>query len=72
MATRLTHKHGSALLGAGLAPYTVQHYRYRFWAVYCGHELVAVTVYRKGAAEVARRLNALPAARDVEEARHAG
>lgn len=52
--------------------YTVQHYRYRFWAVYCGPELVAVTVYKRGAAEVARRLNALSATRNVEEVRHAG
>ena len=52
--------------------YHVQHYRYRFWAVYCGHELVAVTVYRKGAAEVARRLNAFPTAHGVKEAHHAG
>ncbi len=53
--------------------YHVQHYRYRFWAVYCGHELVAVTVYRKGAAEVARRLNALTltATRNDKESRHA-
>ena len=53
--------------------YHVQHYRYRFWAVYCGHELVAVTVYRKGAAEVARLLDALTLAvtHKTEESRHA-
>jgi hypothetical protein len=31
----------------------------RFWAVYDGDELVAVTVYRRGAREVLRRLQAL-------------
>ncbi|MBM4040658.1 MAG: hypothetical protein FJ290_19300 [Planctomycetes bacterium] len=72
MASRLSHPHSVGNVGEGLAPYTIGHYRYRFWAVYCGHELVAVTVYRKGAAEVARRLNALPAAHGVKEARHAG
>ena len=51
--------------------YTVKHYRYRFWAVYCGHELVAVTVYKRGAVEVARRLNALAAAASTKESRHA-
>lgn len=34
--------------------------RTRFWAVYVDHELVAVVVYRKGAAEIARRLAAQP------------
>lgn len=29
----------------------------RFFAVYAGEELVCVCVYRKGAAEVIRRLN---------------
>ena len=52
--------------------YTIRPFKYRFWAVYCGQELVAVTVYRKGAAEVARRRNALSATRNVEEVRHAG
>ena len=51
--------------------YTIRHYRYRFWAVYRDRELVCVTVYKRGAAEVARRLNALPATRNVEESRHA-
>ena len=39
--------------------YYVKPYKYRFFAVYLGHELICVTVYRKGAQEVARRLNAL-------------
>ena len=72
MATGLALAQGALTLGEGLAAYTVRHYRYRFWAVYCGIELVAVTVYRKGAAEVARRLNAFSANRDGKEARHAG
>ena len=29
----------------------------RFWAVYEGEELVCITVYKKGAMEVMRRLN---------------
>ncbi len=28
----------------------------RFWAVWCGVDLVCVCVYKRGAAEVARRL----------------
>ena len=52
--------------------YTIRPYKYRFWAVMCGPQLVAVTVYRKGAAEVARRLNALTATRNSEESRHVG
>ena len=51
--------------------YYVKPYRYRFFAVWCGQELVCVTVYRKGAVEVARRLNAL-AASCVKESRNAG
>ena len=34
----------------------------RFWALYDGHELVVVTVYRRGAREVQRRLAAQPRA----------
>ena len=52
--------------------YSIRHFKYRFWAVYLGPTLIAVTVYRKGAAEVARRLNALTATRNVEESRHVG
>jgi hypothetical protein len=37
--------------------YRVDHYPYsRFWAVYDGTDLVAVTVYRKGAAAITARL----------------
>lgn len=28
----------------------------RYWALYDGSELIAVTIYRKGAMEIARRL----------------
>ena len=51
--------------------YTIRKYRWRFWAVYCNGELVCVTVYRKGAEEVARRLNALRA-RSMEGSRNVG
>ena len=34
----------------------------RHWALYDGHELVVVTVYRRGAREVQRRLAAQPRA----------
>ena len=34
----------------------------RFWALYDGQELVAVTVYKRGAQEVQRRLAAQPPA----------
>ena len=50
--------------------YTVRRYKWRFWAVYCGPALVCVTVYRKGADEVARRLNTL-SARSMEGSRNA-
>jgi len=41
------------------SPYRIDHYPYsRFWAVYAGAELVAVTVYRKGAREITARLEA--------------
>jgi hypothetical protein len=34
----------------------------RFWALYDGQDLVAVTVYKRGAQEVRRRLEARPLA----------
>jgi hypothetical protein len=34
----------------------------RHWALYDGQELVAVTVYKRGAQEILRRLAAAPAA----------
>jgi len=37
--------------------FRVEKYGYRNFAVYEGEELVAVTVYRRGAQEVVRRLN---------------
>jgi len=41
------------------SPFRISRYRYsRFWAVYDGDDLVAVTVYRRGAEEVRRRLQA--------------
>ena len=50
--------------------YTIRKFKWRFWAVYCGRQLVCVTVYRKGADEVARRLNAL-SARSMGDPRNA-
>ena len=39
-------------------PYTIKRYpNSRFWAVYIDQTLVCVTVYKKGAMEVARLLN---------------
>jgi hypothetical protein len=41
------------------SPFRISHYpNSRFWAVYDGDDLVAVTVYRRGAEEVRRRLQA--------------
>ena len=41
----------------------IEHYKNtRHWALYDGAELVAVTVYRRGAQEVRRRLEARPPA----------
>ena len=37
--------------------FRAEHYTYRHFAVYDADRLVVVTVYRKGAVEVARRLN---------------
>jgi hypothetical protein len=38
---------------------TITRYRHgRFWALYDGHDLVVVTVYKRGALEVLRRLQA--------------
>src|SRR5712671_250463 len=38
------------------SPFRISHYpNSRFWAVYDGDDLVAVTVYRRGAEEVRRR-----------------
>ena len=36
---------------------TVTKYGYRYWAVYIGEELLAVTVYKKGAMAVANVLS---------------
>ena len=48
---------GGRLAGAG--PYTAQRYGFgRHWCVMHGADLVAVVAYRKGAAELLRRLNA--------------
>lgn len=35
----------------------IRNYGNRYWAVYDGESLVCVTVYKKGAQEVIRRLN---------------
>jgi hypothetical protein len=38
----------------------IEHYgKSRYWAVYDGKELVVVTLYKRGAQEVLRRLQAL-------------
>ena len=47
--------------------FRVEKYGYRYFAVYEGEELVAVTVYRCGAREVARRLNEQASDRFVRE-----
>ena len=39
---------------------TITRYGSRNWAVYMNNELVAVTLYRKGARRVAELLSALP------------
>lgn len=39
---------------------TIERYGRRFWALYDNHDLVCVTVYKRGAVEVARRLGAAP------------
>jgi len=37
----------------------IEHYgKSRYWAVYDGHEFVVVTLYKRGAQEVLRRLQA--------------
>ena len=44
------------------SPFRISHYPYsRFWAVYDGNDLVAVTVYKRGAEEVRRRLQTVAA-----------
>lgn len=65
-AARYTHASDtSAVASAKAEPsappsrYRIDHYpASRFWAVYEGNDLVAVTVYRKGAQEVTARLDA--------------
>jgi hypothetical protein len=41
----------------------------KYWALYDGQELVAVTVYKRGAQEVVRRLEAAHQAQDTGTAR---
>jgi hypothetical protein len=43
----------------------------RFWALYDGQDLVVVTVYKRGAREVQRRLTAQPRATAQEAAQAA-
>jgi hypothetical protein len=43
----------------------VPHLHSRFWAVHLGPELLAVTVYKKGARKVADTVNALLAANSL-------
>jgi hypothetical protein len=42
-----------------MGKYEVQRYGARFFSVWLGAQLVCVTVYKRGAEEVAARLNAL-------------
>jgi hypothetical protein len=48
----------------------VTRYKDRYWALYDGHALVVVTLYKKGALEVLRRLQerAAEAARERAQA----
>jgi len=39
-----------------LKPLVIEHYGERYFALYDGKDLVCVTVYKKGALEVKRRL----------------
>jgi hypothetical protein len=39
-------------------PLVIEHYGDRYYALYDGEDLVCVTVYKKGAMEVKRRLEA--------------
>lgn len=39
----------------------ITRYGSRYWAVWCDGQLLAVTLYRKGAASVARKLEELHA-----------
>jgi hypothetical protein len=41
----------------------VRRYKHRHWAIYVQGELLAVTVYRKGALAVKRRLDELATAK---------
>ena len=41
-----------------LKPLVIEHYGDRYFALYEGETLICVTVYRRGAAEVKRRLEA--------------
>ncbi len=50
---------------------TLQKYG-RFWAVYDQGTLVVVTVYRKGALEVMKRLASQPSHPTAQEVRHGG
>ena len=53
------HPFGSGATLTGAGPYTAQRYGFgRHWCVMHGADLVAVVAYRKGAAELLRRLNA--------------
>lgn len=49
---------GSAVPTSGQNEITIEPYGNRFWGVYAGDGLVCVCVYKKGAAEVKRRLTA--------------
>ncbi len=53
------HPHPGGVRPAATGPYVAARYGFtRHWCVMHGSELVAVVAYRKGAAELVRRLNA--------------
>src|SRR5262245_42257650 len=56
-------------VGAAIASsFRISRYHYsRFWAVYDGNDLVAVTGYRRGAEEVRRRLQAAAAVEQMTD-----
>lgn len=57
MATRILTD--QAIRRTAPTPYEVRRYKWRYWAVHdAAGDLVCVTLYRRGAAEVVRRLDA--------------
>jgi hypothetical protein len=58
-ARRLMEKNNMGRSDGDAACCSIQRYKKHFWAVYDGSDLVCVTVYKKGAAEVIRRLQGI-------------